>query len=130
MIKDRTSALVFLRIQHATRHAVEDMILQLCAYPARDVHVVIPGVKVVIAVKAAIVVTLALVVTADVMAVIHARVVLPAKDAIAATMVYPVLEILVHVANTVVLVDVMAHSKKRKTPAVKSRGSLSFICQN
>lgn len=110
----RTSALVFLRIQHVTRHAVEDMTLQLCAYLVKDVHVVILGVKVVIAVKAAIAVTLALVVTVDVMAVIPARVVIPAKDVIAATMVYPVLEILVHVVNTVVLVDVMAHSEKEK----------------
>ena len=90
------------------------MILQLCAYLVKDVQVVIPGVKDVIAVKAAIVVTLALVVTVDVMAVIPARVVIPAKDVIAATMVYPVLEILVDVVNTVVLADVMAHSKKEK----------------
>ena len=114
MIKDRTSALVFLLIQHATRHAVEDMILQLCAYLVRDVQVVIPGVKDVIVVKAAIVVTLALVVTADAMTVIRARVVIPAKDVTAATIIYHVLEILVDVVNTVVLVDVMVHSKKEK----------------
>lgn len=81
----RISALVFLLIQHATRHAVEDMILQLCAYLVKDAQVVILGVKDVIAVKAAIVATLVLAVTVDVMTVIHARVVIPAKDVIAAT---------------------------------------------
>lgn len=77
----------FSLIQHATRHAVEDMTLQLCACLVKDVPVVTAGVKVVMVVKAAIVVTLALVVIVAARVVTNVRVVIPAKDVIAETII-------------------------------------------